>query len=86
MSDHPALIPPDAVCLPLATAFGPMHAALTPRGLAGLWFEGQKHSPNLHFYMENPEKSPRILSRQLSNSEHMLSQYLEQFSLGEVPQ
>jgi methylated-DNA-[protein]-cysteine S-methyltransferase len=28
-----------------ATALGPVLLAATPRGLAGLWFEGQKHHP-----------------------------------------
>lgn len=38
----------DAVCVAQAridTSLGPMTAAATARGLAGLWFDGQRHHP-----------------------------------------
>lgn len=37
--------PPSLVHTCITTAEGPVWLAATPQGLAGLWFEGQKHFP-----------------------------------------
>lgn len=36
---------PTLVCLHYASPLGPMLLAATPQGLAGVWFEGQRHGP-----------------------------------------
>lgn len=37
-----------------ASPLGPMIVAATARGLAGLWFEGQKHLPDTHAWPQQP--------------------------------
>ena len=36
---------PDTVQARLPSPLGPMLAAATPRGISGLWFDGQRHQP-----------------------------------------
>lgn len=45
----------------IATPLGPLLAARSPRGLAGLWFEGQRHHPGR---LDAPERSDDPLLRQ----------------------
>ncbi len=37
-----------------ASPLGPMIVAATAHGLAGLWFEGQKHLPDTHTWPQQP--------------------------------
>lgn len=37
-----------------ASPLGPMIVAATAHGLAGLWFEGQKHLPDIHTWPQQP--------------------------------
>ena len=45
--------PPTASCT-LATPLGTMRMAATPDGLAGLWFEGQRHMPDCTGWVNEP--------------------------------
>ena len=38
-----------------ASPLGPMIVAATAHGLAGLWFEGQKHLPDTHTWPQQPD-------------------------------
>ncbi|HSV78417.1 MAG TPA: methylated-DNA--[protein]-cysteine S-methyltransferase [Ramlibacter sp.] len=41
-------------CLHWTSPLGPMLLAATDRGLAGLWFEGQRHGPDASGWPEDP--------------------------------
>lgn len=43
----PMTLPPDLVLMPHASPLGTVILAATARGLAGLWFDGQRHQPDL---------------------------------------
>jgi len=43
---------PDTVQLRADTPLGPVFLAATPRGLCGLWFQGQRHAPDLAAWPE----------------------------------
>lgn len=48
--------PDDTItCLRHASALGPMLLAATPRGIAGIWFEGQRHAPHSTGWREDPQ-------------------------------
>jgi methylated-DNA-[protein]-cysteine S-methyltransferase len=47
---HPASA---ITCLRHATALGPMLLAATPKGIAGIWFEGQRHMPDTAGWRED---------------------------------
>lgn len=49
MKHHPSII-----CMRHHSALGPMLLAATPRGLAGVWFEGQRHAPDSSGWPEEP--------------------------------
>lgn len=49
MKFHPSL-----VCMRYQSAMGPMLLAATDRGLAGAWFEGQRHMPDTTGWPEQP--------------------------------
>mgnify|MGYP006145963325 CR=1 FL=1 len=38
-------LPPDLTCTDIATPLGPLRLAASARGLAGVWFEDQRHAP-----------------------------------------
>lgn len=42
------------VCMRYASPLGPMLLAATPRGIAGIWFEGQRHGPDASRWAERP--------------------------------
>ena len=42
------------VCATFDTPLGPMLLAATPRGLAGAWFDGQRHWPDASGWREEP--------------------------------
>jgi len=44
----------DLVCMRYASPLGPMLLAATDRGLAGVWFEGQRHGPDARGWREDP--------------------------------
>lgn len=46
---------PDLVCTHFASPMGAMLLAATPRGLAGVWFDGQRHGPAASDWPEAPE-------------------------------
>lgn len=50
MKHHPSL-----VCCNHASPLGPMLLAATDTGLAGVWFEGQRHGPDRAGWREQPE-------------------------------
>lgn len=45
---------PNLVCARWQSPLGPMLLAATPRGLAGVWFEGQRHGPDSSGWLEGP--------------------------------
>jgi methylated-DNA-[protein]-cysteine S-methyltransferase len=50
MKMHPSL-----VCCDYASPLGPMLLAATDQGLAGVWFEGQRHGPDRTGWPEDPD-------------------------------
>ena len=46
---------PSLVCCDYAGPLGPMLLAATDRGLAGVWFEGQRHGPDRTGWPQDPE-------------------------------
>ena len=56
MKHHPSL-----VCCNHASPLGPMLLAATDTGLAGVWFEGQRHGPDRAGWREQPDGSPLTL-------------------------
>lgn len=45
----------ELVCLRYASPLGPMLLAASAKGLAGVWFEGQRHGPQTADWPEAPE-------------------------------
>lgn len=48
---------PSIVQARYASPLGPMVVAATSRGVAGIWFEGQKHMPDASAWPEQPDHS-----------------------------
>jgi methylated-DNA-[protein]-cysteine S-methyltransferase len=46
---------PTLACTRYASPLGPMLLAATARGLAGVWFVGQRHGPDARGWREDPE-------------------------------
>ena len=46
---------PSIVQARYASPLGPMVVAATPRGVAGIWFEGQKHMPDNSAWPQQPD-------------------------------
>ena len=44
----------DFVCMRYTGPLGPMLLAATDRGVAGVWFEGQRHGPDARGWREDP--------------------------------
>jgi methylated-DNA-[protein]-cysteine S-methyltransferase len=55
------LDPSSIACLRYASPLGPVLLAATPRGIAGIWFEGQRHGPDASQWAAQPEN--RLLQR-----------------------
>ena len=55
---------PDIVQTRWVSPLGPMIVAATPRGLAGLWFEGQRHLPAPELMAAWPQQPEHPVLRQ----------------------
>ena len=47
--------PTSIACMRYASPLGAMLIAATPRGIAGVWFEGQRHGPDSEGWPEQPD-------------------------------
>lgn len=66
---------PDTVQTCITTSQGPVWLAATARGLAGLWFEGQKHFPPA--LLGQPAGAPAPQHPTLQQAAAQLQQYLQ---------
>ena len=69
---------PHTVQLRTTTPLGPVRLAASPTGLAGVWFEGQRHEPGLQLY--GPAAWPHLPGHALLQE---AAQQLEQYLAGQ---
>lgn len=62
--------PPDLLAARYAGPLGAMLIAATDRGLAGLWFEGQRHHPDPGRWRPAPEGHPMIAATRVQLDEY----------------
>ncbi|MFM6990038.1 MAG: methylated-DNA--[protein]-cysteine S-methyltransferase [Rhodoferax sp.] len=63
----------DVVRAHFDSALGPMTLAASARGLCGVWFDGQKHQPDLHHLRQEPSH-PLLLKTQQQLTDYFAGQ------------
>lgn len=64
---------PDAVRSHFDSPLGPINLAASARGLCGLWFDGQKHQPDLQHLRQEPSH-PLLLQAQTQLADYFAGQ------------